>query len=823
MKSFKFKLRFAFSNIWKNIGNSLSFVLSFALVALFALLLSNVFSVSRQALYYQSIEKYGDIDVVVTYDEDASSRIVNRRSMTEEYAVYVDKAYSFFNLSVVAETASDTFYVDVMSANTSEFELLVDTELGYVGDTDAVITETMAKKYDLQVGNDLTMYLLGQTYTYEIIRIIPDEGLFCGNSVFVDKTKILDEFLGLPQLDNLGNTLYICLENDIECDDFIAMIEANPQYSDYLIYASVDQNLINTRATRMSSILFGIGVLLAVALVMVMHSLFPLIAAKLRSQYGTIVSLGGSGKFILPVWLVELAVYFLIGGLIGLFSSFLIFQYVAHTYGIEHMIKLDFLMSFIAFLVLGVLMLAEGYVNYRKIVRTDPISLSFNKRYEKQHLYGLLIPITFLVVILVMVFKPFTSAWNSLAIVVFSLMFAFLSISATVSNISRSIKKHRPKNLFGYFNNTYLGDNIHIHRSLKTLLISILIIVMSLSVREFIFDETAKANEAFLFDYALVNIFDYSDDLKQEILDDYPVEMADEALFYQNVYINFSEEENQETNVKISYFVSIDPDMFNSYFRFGFEGINTLSSLPNDRVYVVIPKNYSQTYNLSSGDTVELDIGPSHDPVTAVIAGFLDTNYEGIVYSNLMMVAGHETDYNVNSMLIRAENAEDIFRELSIDYGEEMYYVLDMDEVIGEVESEVTTAGNLFLVLTAVLVTCFMIIIVNDTLLVYYSLEKDLARLKAIGVGKKDIMFSLLTEAALTMAIVCVFVLLETMVLTAYLPKVMLFFHYYKEVVPSGFTLMLGLVLGFASYVFGYFLYYRKIIHTDIMTEMRIE
>ncbi|HPJ23660.1 MAG TPA: hypothetical protein PK113_02000, partial [Bacillota bacterium] len=73
---------------------------------------------------FQAENVYQDIDIVMTYDEYSSSRLINRRLITDNYADEVNYSLSFFNLDVLIDGAEGSYYAKLISSLPSEFELL---------------------------------------------------------------------------------------------------------------------------------------------------------------------------------------------------------------------------------------------------------------------------------------------------------------------------------------------------------------------------------------------------------------------------------------------------------------------------------------------------------------------------------------------------------------------------------------------------------------------------------------------------------------------------------------------------------------------------
>jgi len=758
MTPLKFKLRFAIRNITHNKGSSFSLLLSLGLVSMFVIMIANLFFVFQQLFYYDALEDYNQIDVVMTYDENATSRLINKRNLGLIYGDDIVQSLSFFNLYVVSETTEEIFYTQLMSSLPYEMEQLINYDLDSLNDNEIVITSSLALNYHLDIGDSLMIYMLNEAYEYQINQIVPDTGLFSGNNVFVDKTRLLQDFYGLPSLNNLGNTLYLELKPTTDINQFIEDVKADDEYANYYIYKAINYDQIYQDATRTSSILFGTGVLIVITLGMVLHSLFPLFTMKLKKQTGTILTLGGNFKFVMQVWGMQLLVFFLITSIFGLISSYAIFNIAARAYNVISNISLNWWTTLISLCFLAGIVILEGLISFRKLRKESAIVLSSDRRYEKQTLSIYWLIGSLVLFIFFLITQPFSLAVNSLIIIVFSILASFQGISLITKLIGNYLSNRKHKNLFRVFNLRYITDNKHVHHSLKVLFASFLVILITLSTRSFVTNEIYSIRDSFNFDYALTNIFNYDNNLKSEIMTNYEPEAIDEVVFYRDVKLQINDD-GQPYEDKMQFFVSMDYSRFPDYF--GFDLLSPLDQkyLTNTIPYVIIADSYQYTYGINIGDQVGLITNSSHDVIMLEVAGFIETSYDNFVYSNLIMMPEFQDDFKINSLLILTDGQQDIFKDLLEDYGSEMYYVLEVDKLVDDIGDVFETASDLFLVLTSVMIASFLIVIINNTILVYYTMKKDFARLKTLGVKNKDFLKNIFKEIGLSTLAVILFVM----------------------------------------------------------------
>ena len=251
---------------------------------------------------------------------------------------------------MLAGTNEETFYVELMSASKVDMELLIGEDFTSLGSQEVIITESLAKQQSLGENAQLTIMMLGKEYIYTIVQIVPDKGLFSGDTVFVDKNTLISDFYGLSGLNNLGNTIYVDVINETEIDAVFEQIKIDEEYQDYLIMKTVNEEINRNRATYNSTIMIGITALVLIALAMVVHSLFPLMSRKVNKQYALIRIFGGEDQFVFSVWIIEILILAIIAGILGTGFAFLVANFSSRSYGVKTIIHLGWWQTLVALL-----------------------------------------------------------------------------------------------------------------------------------------------------------------------------------------------------------------------------------------------------------------------------------------------------------------------------------------------------------------------------------------------------------------------------------------------------------------------------------------
>ncbi len=810
----KFIGRFALRNIKANKSSSSVIILTLSLVFTLLIMLFSMTGVLRNIFTRESEDVYPNVDVVVSYDEYSVAKLVNKRYIDEDYSNDIDFALSFFNVNVLTQFDGEAFYGNLMSASQNELEILINKDV-ILKDNEAIITKTFAENHNLKIGDSFSCDILNNTLNYKVADIYQDYGVFSGNSFFVDKNELYRNLYGLDYLDNLGNTLYIKL-HDFDKYDFIDQLKNDIHYQNYNVIPAIDDAYISNHAKEVSAMYLGVAVVIIIAIFLVVASLFPITREDIKKELGVVKTLGGNKTFVWKVYLLQWSILLVLSFVISLLLSLVVINLGSYLYGVKGIVFYNVLSSLLALLTVALFIFIGVFLSFRKIENLSIIEQSSNKRYEKikPHFWALII--TFVILVITFVFKPFSLRFNSLIIVLVSIFIALNLLALFLQAASYFIDKSNKKySFFKLFQNKYLYDNKHIHQSLRVIFISLVVIVIIFSIRTFFNSEVDNFYKEMNFDMALVNINDYQSDLLDDLKEE-DVNSADPAVLYQNIIVDF----NNDKSELVKFFVSMDRNSLNEYFKFGFSEID-YSYTTTDMPYVILPKNFGLVYNLEPGDKITLDLNYKLKDIKFVVAGFFDTNLDNFIYSNIYEMNDFGGLLKFNSVFMNSDDPDQLYQSLIKKYSINMYYVFDSNTYFGDYVKIADRLGDFFTILTGFMIVCFMIVIYNNTLLLYYDLKPDLAKVKVLGLNNKNIISTLLKEYFLISVIILVIGIIEIIILSKYLKNIILFADYYKDINATFFDILIGFILTYILLLFSYIYYFKKIREIKIIDEMK--
>ena len=764
---------------------------------------------------YEAINNYQNTDIIIDYDEYSSSRLINKRNLQEDYGDYFSNILAFFNINLLTETNEQKYYSMMFSSLDYEFERLIDQDVDILSN-EVIITETFAQEYNLNIGDSFNFYILDTSFNYFVGQIYPDTGLFKGLSFFADKETILEEVYGISTLNNFGNTIYLDVNDDYEVNYILNLLEASEDYSGYHVFPAVNWEYIESRTMDNISMFLSLGLVVLLAIIMVLDSLFPIVNKNMRNNLGVINTLGGSSKFVFDVSILQWLIYIFISLILGLLLSVFIINYGIYVYGIRGFIFVRILPILFALIVVLIFVGIESLISFKRENKASIASKSKNKRFVNVKIRIPLILISTLILFLELYFVFFNKAIHSLIVVILSLYLTFNISSIMLILLSKAFNLFKKKSIFSIFQSKHLINNRHIHQSLRVLFISLMSIVLVFSVRIYLFNEIDEFYKVMNFDLAVTNINDYNDELLQEI-NTYQIESSDKGIIYNDVTVHFNEQEYQP----IKYFLSLDMNNIGNYI--GIDVIKYNENLANESTPIVIlPKNFEIVYDLNVGDMVTLDLNYKLKNIDMIIAGYFDTDFDNIIYSNIYEVDAYTGSAMINSIFINSNDKDIIYNDLIQDYSERMYYVLNPDIYFNYLVQSVEKVINYFSVFTAFLILCFIVVIFNNTLLVFYDVKSDLVKVKILGASKKDIIKNILLEYILILFIICGVGLVEILILSENLKGVVLLINYYKDINASTKAILIGFLSSSLVLFLSYLYYYIQIYKINLIDEMKI-
>ncbi len=323
------RLGFAFRFAYRNIIHYRlrSILIFFSFTALFTALLIG-FSMPDyfKDYYYGSLEsRYGNIDLVMRASPNGNTRFFSLRTLYDDPLLddHVKEYAPFFEVDTLVEIEDQTkVYLKAMASTTEELMKITGLELPEIGPKETILTETIARRHGLEVGDTLNMVIGEADQELEVVRIVSDTGLFSGDTIFIDREGSLRLFLRAIDspyanapwvlLDNIYNTVYFSLYEDRDYSKTRAELQDIEAFSNLEFEETINARAVDQLVRRATSVFNVIFVIIVFAILFVLQTTFLLFFNEKRRAFGITAILGGRRPFTYSIALIEIAIFYVI-------------------------------------------------------------------------------------------------------------------------------------------------------------------------------------------------------------------------------------------------------------------------------------------------------------------------------------------------------------------------------------------------------------------------------------------------------------------------------------------------------------------------------
>lgn len=821
MKSFLFRLRFSWKNITRNPGRSLVVFLTLTLSMTLTILILGMNNGFSQIFYHQLQDPYLNVDMTLTYDSNSESRILNKRGLTERYSAYYRFAACFFNYySLIGSGDDPGYYAQVFSGAVIDLENLIDTDLGVLNDGEMFVTRSMADKHGLSENDTVRLYVSGSEVPYRIKAILPDRGLFAGEAVFVNKVELLQRLFSLSGLSNLGNIVYIDLIDPAQADTVSGLLSEDPDYSGFVAAPTADPLVIKMITKNTSALFIGVGGITLIAVLVVLNSVFPLLFQDFRQQIGIIKTLGGDHRFSLSIWLTQFLLMSMGAVPLGIYLAWAVFNQGAAILGIQSVIRLGGAVVLVSLAAYLLFVGGEVLIRFRRLIRQSGVALTYDHRHEWVRGGFIVLGVSGILFVVQKLTEAFSEPVNALLSMIFGIVFCFTLCDFLASMIGAGLSRKKQKSLFGLFGAQNLRSNKIVRSSLRVAMISIVVIALNLTVRSFIEADSMTLKNNVLADYFLTNIVDDPVAVQTQISAEYDVEAMQDAIIYRYISMDLSQDETPRRRRAV-FFISLPPENMDAFFDYEFDS-GVLEKLADTQTpYITVSEGVGKIYGLKVGDEVVVELGRDNPQMTFIIAGFIHTNYHGIVFSNLYRLEAFANAGMANTVIIKNGDDETLKPGLMAKYNARLYYLVDFEELFAEGMDEIFLVMDFMSLLAYSIVIGFVIVIINNSLLLFYSLKNDYAKLKILGLSPTGLAGQLGREV-LSITIIAAFCsFLALCVLIPHLGPLMLFATFYKTIPWDALSTGWRTLAAAGVLIFSYAFYLHRVLRLDPITEIK--
>ena len=816
MKNFINKLSFLFKISIRNIFSSKlrAFILFFSstiIVILFFLVFSlNTFFCG----FFESSlkEDKGNSDIFISIDDNYGARYFSVRSLNEnfnkEYYNHIVNYFKFSSLSYIDDNFS---YVDIIMSDLDSFKKTGNfSEYAYnlLESNEILITKSFAKQKCLAVDDSIFLQMGSEKLNYKIAGIVEDGGLLKGSTIFLDKNSNIKNILVsiYPQLENLNsyffnnlcNGAYLYLNENILISDVINSLQDIKEYQDLNIAESINKEEINVLVNR-NTAYFSVGILMVlISILFVVYSSLIVIFNDRLKQLGIIKTLGGKEKDFIITILFEIFFYLFTAIIIGPILCMVLMGIGLDYIGSNYVFEINFLnlvYTLISLIILYGFVILFSYLKVKKLNINKIIRVS---KYKSSSFIKYLI---FCVAIILFILSNVLLKENNLlkykGVInyILIIIIGIFSAKIIISLVAAILKK---RSLFGLI----FVDDVNRNNISKSILIILLVAFTSIVIFvgltrvderrvEKLYDET-------IIDLAITNII-REDDLELYLSNSTNVDVYEKGILYNNVVMN----------KEVSFFQMISVKNINYFFDF--EIITSEINEFNNSNYpvVFIPIEYQYLYNFSIGDEITLSLNEAYSEVPFKIIGFFSSNYEDLILTNLFLLEEYSI-LNYNTYFINSNNKNILKNELIDKYSKNLYYIIDFEELINEIDIYSKNLRTFLSFLSLFFVFCFVFTIINNSLLLFESNKNIFARLKILGCSKNNLRKNIILQYLLITFVCIICSSFAVFVIMFNVKYILLFFNVYQEIKLIFSDFIIGYIISSIVFFLSY-LYYIKL------------
>ena len=229
----------------------------------------------------------------------------------------------------------------------------------------------------------------------------------------------------------------------------------------------------------------------------------------------------------------------------------------------------------------------------------------------------------------------------------------------------------------------------------------------------------------------MVNISHDTETLVSEVRLMDNVKEATEAYLYQQIQID-------DLDVTDDYMVSIETSVIGNYLDLGIDEATLEAFEKTSKPYIILSEKYQYVYGYKSGDIIRLKINNTLDNQLFEILAFHTSNNSMISISNMIELEEYEAVLK-NSILVNASaNKEVLYQDLINRYQSRLYFIVEMNQSLKEIETLSNQLFDLVSYLSYILIACFILTIVNNSVLIFDEMRPTYQKLKVLGMKKKQ-------------------------------------------------------------------------------------
>ena len=800
LNSILFSLRMASKNMIRHPLRSFVIALSFLALVTALFLSLNMRQFLTTYFLGELEDTYQQSDVKVRIGQTGNTRFFTIRPFQDslDRDRYVKDYAAFFSMDVLVEYDDQSLYVQSISSDLNQLSKIthIPESLTELSDDEILITESLGLKMNVDPSDVLTLTLAGDLRTYTIKAIINDYGLFRGDSVFMNKSGSLSFFLSaldpslnsIPEyaLINLYNELYVDLKEDITPSEFENWMRSIEGYHGLSIEPTINLQEINEQIDRNFSIFMFMTTIVIFAILLVLETSINVYVNDSKQTMAVIHILGGKPSLFYRNMMMEFSLYIALSLILGKWAAQSIVQYGIYYVGGTKIFRLTegstYIILAIIFVLLLMVMVKDYYQRQTKssigYMREEIILI---KNQHKGHLIVLGIA-TFLYIL-----TFFFPSYSSISI--FRFTYALLLLIIIPVGLYSLLIKHKSETLTRLHLSMLYHTKAFRHYLFVMLIsgVSVLLLGLILGHME---DRYEIHRQEFKIDYLMTNFVSAYEETLINVREMEGVKNADSIIIYENIVL-------LDSGDSIFQAVSISPDLIDTYFNYDFTD-DSLSSLNQSIPTIILPNRFKEIYHLDIGDSIPIYVHPEATSVHMVIGGFYEKYLSNLAFTNLGSLDEYQ-DLGIQTIAITQDDTTPInlFEALIDTYSPRLIYIIDYRAQTETFVTRMERSTDYLALIIISMILCFVIAMFNHSLLMFGQMNKNYARMIALGLHRKKLILLLIKSGIVHYVIVLVSSMITFTVMAWHMTDVILVTGEYEKVHLMVYPYLLGTVLLF--------------------------
>ena len=818
-----FKLRYVYRNVTRNFFRSFSLFLSIFMLSFIILTGFTIKSALSTGYYLYEDVKHENIDIVVSFDSKSTNYMIDTTRIMKLRHCF-DYYGCFFEMSTLIRNNDQQLSVMLLGGTSEEMSLFIEQDLPHLQYNEVIINSTVSNNLGLNINDTIEIFIASVPYEYRIVDIVEDKSIFEQEKILVQKEFYIKEYFKVAlNMDmknysdiNLATNIYLNLKEGYSKEEMVEFLKAEGYYGDFLVQDPRNYEEMKADVEMGTGILYAAIFIFIGALLFVLISIINLRIKAIKNEVGIIETLGEKKTYVFSLVMIEI----LILSVIGLILSYLLSNYVySKEFDIlstKGSFSFDykwwhFLGTYLVVILICGLTLLAGYKKYNKLTTID---LARNKKYDTVlSLKKLFITNLIMFLLCLMdefIFKKFLPLMISSIIgIAIYVTFGILLVSLVVKLVCKFFRRDKT------FIVTFLR-NLNInrikHNSLKILLVCLFGIVMCCVVIENIDKTLSNVEKSLNIDYLLISPRGVSQEVVEDIKSNEMVNAATLGFFEDKV----STKDNEYTFLVV---FSCDVTQTSNLMNFELEEQYKDKFCSNTNS-VIVMEDFLVASGLKIGDCLTFNL--SNGPQTYEIVGTADLPFQQFAYTNDY----YSENIFFNTVLIdnQLDNIEGMnqFRiDITKKYGSDMSVLFNAGTYLTSFFSRARIALDVVYVVIVIIIICFIFSIINNTILDFNEIKKDLATIQILGISQRKLIRMIVLEIIISYLSIFASLCLMIYSVAIRFGGLSLLCGYYLDLYLNNSTIIFAILAGMICFILSYIYYFIGSKRINVCEELK--